>query len=306
MEAQHRKGNVLIGEMLTQGITQGKAQPAEEKGTATLITDATRMFIEHIKAHPPSKPKTPKRYQQVMNHFERILGNKKYVEAITRADIDDYKVKRSEESSSQHDRPITARTTNFEVGTLRTLFYYLINDRGLPIANPCAKFKHLKDERKKTKSRPQPYTQEELDRLLAACDEKKKSIFATLALTGLRKRELYFLAWRDVDLKAATVRVSGDGKEEFSPKDYEERIIPIPPDLVAILEKLPRNGEWVFTNYKGGQITHLLRRLKEIAEKAEVSGATLHKFRHYVSCRTISRKTVFTANNRTFLATNAK
>jgi integrase len=68
----------------------------------------------------------------------------------------------------------------------------------------------------------------------------------------LRKRELYFLAWRDVDLKGATVRVSGDGKEGFSPKDYEERIIPIPPDLVAILDKLPRNGEWVFTNYNGG------------------------------------------------------
>jgi len=283
--AQRRKGNELIGEMLTQGITKGKAQPAEEKGTATLITDATRMFIEHIKAHSPSKPKTPQRYQQVMNHFERILGNKKYMEAITRADIDDYKVKRSEESSSQHDRPITARTINFEVGTLRTLFYYLINDRGLPIANPCAKFKHLKDERKKAKSRPQPYTQEELNNLLAACDEKKKAIFATLALTGLRKRELYFLAWRDVDLKAETVRVSGDGKEGFSPKDYEERIIPIPPDLVAILEKLPRNGEWVFTNYKGGQITHLLRRLKEIAEKAKVSAATLHKFRHTYATR---------------------
>jgi integrase len=54
---------------------------------------------------------------------------------------------------------------------------------------------------------------------------------------------------------------------------------------VAILEKLPRNGEWVFTNYKGGQITHLLRRLKEIAEKAKVSNATLHKFRHTYATR---------------------
>jgi integrase len=220
-----------------------------------------------------------------MNHFERLLGHKKYVEAITRADIDDYKVKRSVESSSQHDRPITARTINFEVGTLRTFFYYLINDRGLPIANPCARFKRLKDEKKKAHSRPQPYTQEELDRLFAACDEKKKAIFATLLLTGLRKRELYFLTWRDVDLKAATIRVNGDGKEGFSPKDYEERIIPIPPDLVAILEKLPKNTDWVFTNYKGGQISHLLRRLKEIGVKANVSGATLHKFRHTYATR---------------------
>ncbi len=33
---------------------------------------------------------------------------------------------------------------------------------------------------------------------------------------------------------------------------------------------------------------------------------TMHVMRHYVSCRTISRKTVFTPNHRTFLATNAK
>ncbi len=281
MEAQRRKRNELLGEMLTQG----KAQPTEKKGTATLIANATRTFIEHTKAHSPSKPKTPQRYQQVMNHFERLLGHKKYVEAISRADIDDYKVKRSAESSSQHDRPITARTINFEVGTLRTFFYYLINDRGLPIANPCARFKHLKDEKKKARSRPQPYTQEELDRLFAACNEKKKAIFATLLLTGLRKRELYFLTWRDVDLKAATIRMNGDGKEGFSPKDYEERIIPIPPDLVGILEDLPQNTDWVFTNYKGGQISHLLRRLKEIAVKANVSGATLHKFRHTYATR---------------------
>jgi hypothetical protein len=34
-------------------------------------------------------------------------------------------------------------------------FYYLINDRGPLIAIPCAKFKHLKDERNKAKSWPQ-------------------------------------------------------------------------------------------------------------------------------------------------------
>jgi hypothetical protein len=70
-------------------LAQGKPQPVEEKGTVTLLADATRIFIDHIKAHSPSKPKTPKRYQQVMNHFERLLGHRKYVEAISRADIDD-------------------------------------------------------------------------------------------------------------------------------------------------------------------------------------------------------------------------
>jgi integrase len=285
MEAQRRKRNELVGELLTQG----KARPIVEEDTATPIAEAVRIFIGHIKAHSPSKPKTPQRYQQVMNHFERLLGQKKYVEAITRADIDDYKIKRSAEFSTQHDRQITPRTINFEVGTLRTFFYYLINERSLPIANPCARFKHLKDEKKKARSKPSTYTQEQLGRLFDACDERKKAIFATLLLTGLRKRELYYLTWRDVDLKAATILVSGEGKDGFSPKDYEERILPIPPDLVEILKKLPRNSEWVFTNAMGGQLSHLLRRLKEIAVRAKIPDATLHKFRHTYATRLLEQ-----------------
>jgi integrase/recombinase XerD len=284
LEAQRRKRNEVLGAMLTKAQVSNAANAAEE-AKATLISEASRMFIGHIKAHSPSKPKTPQRYQQVMNHFERIMKDKKYVEEIQRSDIDDYKLKRSNESSSQHHRTITARTINFEVGTLRTFFYYLINERGFPITNPCARFKHLKDKKKKARSKPPTYSQEELDCLLAACDEKKKAIFATLLLTGIRKRELYFLTWADVDLRAATIRVSGEGKEEFSPKDYEERVIPIPPDLVVILKKLPRNARWVFTNINGGQISHLLRRLKEIADKAKVQNATLHKFRHTYATR---------------------
>jgi integrase len=80
--------------------------------------------------------------------------------------------------------------------------------------------------------------------------------------------------------KNAAIKVSRDSKEGFSPKDYEERPIPIPGELAPRLAKLPRTSEWVFPNKKGLRITHLLRRLKEIADAAKVPNATLHKFRH--------------------------
>jgi len=35
-------------------------------------------------AHSPDKPETVRRYEQVLDYFERILGNKKYVEASDR------------------------------------------------------------------------------------------------------------------------------------------------------------------------------------------------------------------------------
>jgi integrase len=48
------------------------------------------------------------------------------------------------------------------------------------------------------------------------------------------------------------VRVQAKG--DFSPKDYEEREIPMPPDLIRLLEKLPRTSRWVFPTGKGNRM----------------------------------------------------
>ena len=285
MEAQRRKRNELLGEL----VVQGKQLPANQEGTATAIANARTMFLEHVRVHSPDKPKTHQRYRKVLEHFERILSHKKFVEAITRGDIDDYKTRRSREFSEQHrHRQITPRTINFEVSVLRTFFYFMINERGLRMENPCARFKVLRDQKQKAGRQPPTYAHREIDRLFAACDDFERTVFATLLLTGLREQELYYLAWRDADLKnpkKATIRISGDGKEGFSPKDYEERSIPIPQELAGLLRKLPRTSEWVFPNAKGQRMNHLLRRLKEVAGRAKVPNATLHKFRHTYATR---------------------
>jgi site-specific recombinase XerD len=41
----------------------------------------------------------------------------------------------------------------------------------------------------------------------------------------------------------------------------------------------------IFPNAKGRRLTHLLRKLKTIATKANVKDATLHKFRHTYATR---------------------
>ena len=284
-EAQRRKRNELLGEL----IAQGAQLPIEKEGTATPIPNAKAMFLEHVGIHSPNKPRTLRRYQIVLEHFQQLLGNKRFVEAITRADIDEYKAVRSRTSSQKYPgRKIAPQTINFEVGALRYFFNFLINERGIQMTNPCARSKPLKDERQKAKRRPPTYAQQEIDQLLAHCREFEKTAFATLLLTGLREQELYFLTWPDVDLKnpkKASIRVTGDGKDDFSPKDYEERNLPIPKDLADLLKKLPRNSRWVFPNTKGQRLTGLLRRLKEIAARAGVESATLHKFRHTYATR---------------------
>jgi integrase len=279
LEARRRKQNELLGEL----ISRSKPALLDQQSALTPIKDAIRMHQEHVKTHSPDKPKTLQRYAKVHEHFERILGHKNALEVITRADIEQFKVTRSSEFSQQHPRQVTPRTVNFEVGVLRAFFNYLINERGLQLTNPCAHFKPLKDKQAKGRRKPPTYTQDEIDRMVDACSRFDKAIYATFLLTGLRDEELCYLTWPDVNLKNATIKVTS--KDEFSPKDYEERVIPIPPDLLTLLDGLPRQSHWVFPNAKGGRITHLLRRLKSIAKKAGVENATLHKFRHTYATR---------------------
>ena len=96
------------------------------------------------------------------------------------------------------------------------------------------------------------------------------------------------MMWPDVDVKDlndATIRVTGEDKEGFSPKDYEERIIPIPKDLAHLLGNLPRKSPWVFLNRKGERLSGFLQRLKKVAKRAGVPNVTLHKFRHTYATR---------------------
>jgi integrase len=286
MEAQRRKRHELVGESVLGGTREPIPQT---EAPLTLLTAAVDLFLQHVRVHSPDKPRTSRRYGAVLDHLKRILGAKLFVEAIKRPDIDDYKIARSAESSEQHPgRRITPRTINYEIAVLRTFFYFLIRERNLKLENPCANFKALKDPKAKAKRRPPVYKQEEIDRLFAQCDEQEKTIFATLLLTGLREEELCFLTWTDIDVKEperASIRVSSEGKDGFSPKDYEERIIPIQPELAELLSKLPRRVKWVFPTKPGNRHTHLLRRLKEIAAAAKIEYATLHKFRHTYATR---------------------
>lgn len=257
----------------------------------TPIAFAVEQFLAHVRIHSPDKPKTVERYRAVLEHFQRLLGRRQFVEAITRADIEAYKLARVEEPAGQKGagRKVRPATVNFEVGVVRRWFNFLRRELGLEIENPCQSFQPLRDAASLGRGRPSVYTNDELERLFAACDERERVVFETLLLTGLRESELTTLTWEDVCLEPGREHVVVRAKPGFTPKDYEQREVPLPASLAEKLRAWPRTSELVFPSRRGERDRHLLRRLQRVAARAGVEGATLHKFRHTYATRLLEQ-----------------
>ncbi|MBI5283127.1 MAG: tyrosine-type recombinase/integrase [Candidatus Solibacter usitatus] len=284
LEAQRRKGHELLGQLL-EGKGPAKAEAAEIC-EGTRITEAAEAFLTHVGVHSPDKPRTLARYRAVLDHFQRLLGKRLLVEVVSRGDMDEYKAARSlEKPNGRSGERIKPCTVNFEVSVLRTFFNFLIHERQVKMENPCARFKPLRDASGKAHGRTPTYSQPEVDLLLNACEGQDRVAFATLLLTGLREQELCYLTWDDASLQKGGEMVVVRRKPGFSPKDYEEREIPISTELADMLRTLSKKSQWVFPSTSGELETHLLRRLKRAAERAGVADATLHKFRHTYATR---------------------
>ena len=119
------------------------------------------------------------------------------------------------------------------------------------------------------------FTPQEAKKLVALC----KGPWRTMALlglrAGLRRSEMYFLAWKDVDLDRGLLSVTP--KEGFHIKNYTVRHVPISADLAEHLRRLPRETEWVLGDrYSLGVMTTFFKRL---VRRAGLKGG-LHVLRH--------------------------
>jgi len=92
-------------------------------------------------------------------------------------------------------------------------------------------------------SLPREYTQEELAKFLATCDDTEVALFSTFLLTGFREQEVMYLGWPDVNLRLRTIRVSAKPDLDFFPKRWEERKVPVPVRWPIFSNGTPRRME---------------------------------------------------------------
>ncbi len=230
------------------------------------------------------KPNSLQRFKEIINNFKQFIVEKypslNYLDELeTRhfSEFMNYRLKNG----------ISPVTINFERDTLSNLFNLLIKEKNLHIENPVKNTSLL--------SVPSQdgffYSDEEVLKILEVSKQFCKkinwhAIFATLFYTGMRRNELRYLTWQDLDLERGCIYIKPKHINEklfFEPKDKEMRTIPIHPELLPILKELPKKNErWVFVN----SVTKILgqdkirQEFQKICKAAELPVKKLHKTRH--------------------------
>lgn len=146
--------------------------------------------------------------------------------------------------------------------TVMTQFNYLTHKPG---------FSHLKESKGKTEY----YSDEEMNRLLSACDKvggEIKDIIHFASKTGARRGEIEDLQWDDVDLSKGELTF-------IDTKAGEDRVLPLVGALRVLLERLhnERIGDSVFT-YNGPKMLTELRKVQKLAGVSQ--DKCFHTLRH--------------------------
>jgi integrase len=246
------------------------------------ISEIVREFV----ARPPYelRLKSRQKYQNALEVFGKWT-KKTHVSQLDRDDIKKFMADLVEVEGLEH------RTAKDKGRIVASVF----NGHG-------AKIEMRKgDWPRYTKRKRQVYESDVIQVLLAAADEEEFILFSTFLMSGFRDQEIGFLAWTDFDSRRNTLSVTKKAAMGFAPKNYQERTIPVPDELVALLDKRRKKqdpGEYLIFGTSrhnesqgrpGGQRDrHMLDALKRLAYRAGLNCGR---------CEAILNKTPVTCGN---------
>lgn len=184
-----------------------------------------------------------------------------------------------EEFKAQVLETCSPKTFNHHLDLLRTILNRAVEWKCLR-SNPLASFRRLKNSRGR---QMRFLNTEEIRQVLEAADPFMSRVIMLLLNTGLRKSELVYLEWKDIDFENRILTVQAKPEFGFHPKSYKRRHIPINSALEKLLLDLPQNGRFVFDNGKNRPLHHpdfYYKNLMRIYKKENIQEANLHTLRH--------------------------
>lgn len=123
-------------------------------------------------------------------------------------------------------------------------------------------------------------TKDQLAAYLKALDEESDQVGASvlrLALaTGMRKTAILSLRWEDIDLERGYITLRGENA-----KNGKTAILPLNDVAMAIIGKLPRDGEYLFPGRFSGHREGITRMARRVRDKAGLTDfRPMHGLRH--------------------------
>jgi integrase len=127
---------------------------------------------------------------------------------------------------------------------------------------------------------------EQIDPLLKLLKEQAPPLLGPVAIAiyaGLRRAEVTWLCWKDVDLDRRHLSINfkiGEGVRH-SPKTNKARVVPISEDLFSIIKSIPKATQWVFSS-PGGHRWNGANLASRLADTLRPAGLkyTFQIFRH--------------------------
>jgi integrase/recombinase XerD len=269
-----------------EGGPAGTPPGASAREDVDTIAKAIETYLKDVEP-PQREPKTYEEYKLVLHHF-RLSCKKTRIKDIARDDLKAF-------MRYLYAQGNEARTVYNRIG----IVLQLLNRNGI-------KGLLLKgDKPKYVENVREMYEPGDLEALFKVCEPDEKMRYLFFLLTGERDKEVRHTAWSDIDFPRQCVRVTAKKQLGFKPKDKEEREIPVPASLLAVLKEYksrqsgPNAHNLVFPTGRGRPDRKFERSLKRIAwrnrlncwhciskhgnkcaEGPHCSKWYLHKFRH--------------------------
>jgi len=301
-DAQQAADKARVKEAQRNAERNGIVPPAprpEPKPERTPLTSVLDDYVEYVRYHRSLR--TYRTYRPILQSFKEFC-TKTHVDEVEREDLLDFATdctKQGQQGKSVYNKLVVISQVLKQHGKKK-----LLNAADWPSFVETV--------------RP-IYEDSELETLFKACTSDEEIRFKFYLMSGFRDAEGRFVTWRDVDFKHMAVRVTAKPQWGFQPKNWEEREVPVPQKLIALLRTFrPKDAgpdQPLFPSATGRPDGAMLEKLKAVAHRAKLNCGHcvvkhklddgtikinrcaegpyctrwfLHKFRHYSASRTIA------------------
>lgn len=247
---------------------QAKAGEVERR-VAVSFFELSVEYAAHAKAHLKASTWQSRKFQ--IDALTTHMGEVRVTE-LGPGYVDSFKRARDAEK-------LKASSINNELRVFGTVLRW---GREMGHRIPLFRWKRL-PERGEKKARA--FSDEEIERIFAACREKAPSLLPLLIFllnTGMRKGEALACEWSWVDFGTNMLHIPST--EYWQPKSGKGRDVPMSDATRALLSAMhadpKRDARWVFTHRFGGRLAQFPKELwSYVTKEAKLTGGP-HQLRH--------------------------